>query len=181
MPSDNEEFQVNQVWATSTPVDHTVDLTVPSGQKCRAKRLGLEGIIATGVLGDADTLTGYVDKKHINKTKDGEKLNVASIMKDPRALDDLLSLVDKTVPHIVVEPKVHPVPAKLEDREDGTVYVDMVGLEDKMFLFQWSVGGTGDIEAFRSQSADTVAGVGDVEGLPRAARRAAGNRGKRKA
>lgn len=45
--------------------------------------------------------------------------------------------------------------------EDGeeVIYVDEVDLDDKMFVFNYAVGGTRDLERFRSELA---AGVGDV-------------------
>lgn len=49
--------------------------------------------------------------------------------------------------------KVHP------DAEEGAVYTDEVDLEDKMFVFQYALGGTRDLERFRSEYG---AGLGDL-------------------
>ena len=47
-----------------------------------------------------------------------------------------------------------------EDRDEDIVYTDEVDLDDKSFLFQFSVGGTQDLERFRSE---TRTAVGELE------------------
>lgn len=180
---DAANMAVNNVWASS-PAEGTTDLlTTPSGQTCRAKRLGMVGIVESGLLGDADTLTAFVDSKHVKRVRGGkgpdrDEINVASLMQDPDELKRVIMLVDRATPHIVVEPvvRLHFTDEKdgstlrIPDaaREAGVVYTDQIGFEDKMFLFNWAVGGTADVERFRSESNDAVAGVGNVSGVPRA-------------
>lgn len=48
----------------------------------------------------------------------------------------------------------------LEDARDPDVlYADIVDMEDKQFIFQWSVGGVGDVKKFRDQLSDGMAAV----------------------
>lgn len=198
MPSD---FEINNIWATSTPVMVAENVTVPSGQTCRAKRLGMEGLIESGILGDADSLTAFVGRKYIIQHKGGkgkpdtEELNVGAVLKDPDALKKMVMLCDRALPVVVEQPevKLHFVDAadgstvmippdgspvtvdgKRHKRDKGAVYTDQVGLEDKVFLFNFAVGGTRDIERFRGESAAAMAGVGHGEDIPRPAKRTAG-------
>jgi hypothetical protein len=174
--------QINNVWGQAVPVDTSVTITLPSGQVCKAKRLGMEGILTAGLLGDADSLTAYVGRKHVRKVKGGkgadtEAVNVRSLANDPEALKKVVFLVDRATPHIVSEPKVHLHLEFLEDgdtrmipveeREEGEIYTDMIGLEDKMFLFQFAVGGSGDLERFRGESEAALEDLSDGEDVQR--------------
>lgn len=180
---------INNVWASSPSEGSTELLTTPSGQTCQAKRLGMVGIVEAGLLGDADTLTAFVDSKHVKRVRGGkgadrDEINVASLMKDPDELKKVIMLVDRATPHIVMDPvvRLHFTDEKDgstlripdADREAGVVYTDQIGFEDKMYLFNWAVGGTADVERFRSESSDAVAGVGDVPRVPRARKSTAG-------
>lgn len=44
-------------------------------------------------------------------------------------------------------------------RDEDTLYADQVVLDDKMFIFQFAVGGTADVEQFREELSS---GVGDL-------------------
>lgn len=171
------EFTPNNVWGQK-PVDDTMELTVPSGQTCTARRIGLDALMEAGILGEADTLTGIVDRKHVRRVRgangvaDHDDIDADSVMKDPEALKAVMVLADKAVPHIVVEPKVvchwddkgQSIP--VERRVEGVIYTDMIGFEDKMFLFDFGVGGSSDVARFRERSEAALAGVGDVQAVP---------------
>lgn len=191
---------VNNVWA-STPAENAVEeITLPSGQVCHARRMGLETMIAAGLLGEADSLSAVVGDKHITRVREAkgnkvkEELSASSMMRDPKALQRIVLLVDRATPFIVAEPRVvsHveileegkgdqlPVTRLVENREPGVIYTDQIGLEDKMFLFNFAVGGTRDLERFRSESDAAVAGVEHGEGVPHTAQRTNGGGGKRR-
>jgi hypothetical protein len=188
--------QVNKIWANTSPTDTVEFITLPSGQTCYARRMGLEGIMKAGILGEADSLTAMVDRKHIKRVRDPktkevtEELNPSSVLKDAKALKDIVLLVDRAAPFIVTEPAVASHVEVLEDgstrmippeeRDESFVYTDQIPLEDKMFLFDYAVGGTRDVHTFRQQSSDAVAGVVDGEDVPAKAVRVAGNRAARR-
>lgn len=171
------EFTPNNVWGQK-PVDDTTELTVPSGQTCTARRIGLDALMEAGILGEADTLTGIVDRKHVRRVRgangvaDHDEMDASSIMKDPEALKAIMTLADKAVPHIVVEPKVlchwddngESIPDA--QRVEGAIYTDMIGFEDKMFLFDFGVGGSSDVARFRERSEAALASVADVQAVP---------------
>lgn len=188
MPPTND-FQPNNVWGSNSPTGASEELTLPSGQTCRARRVGMEGLIAAGVLSEFDSLSSIVGSKHIRKVRgakskaDTEEINTAALMKDGKALGSMLAMVDKCLPIILESPAVacandesgNVIP--LEDREPGRIYTDQIDMVDKFELFQWSVGTTSDLEPFRGPAATDVAGVVNGAGVQKPAKRAA--RGKR--
>lgn len=137
------------------------DLTLPSGQLVLARKPGLQQLMVEGVLHKMDNLTALVDKKHIKKGKTGgpEAINVQSLLEDQKSLANVLHTVDRVVCAVVLKPKVQMAPNDITRRVNGAIYTDTVGLEDKMFIFNWALGGSADIERFRRESAEVVGSV----------------------
>ena len=183
MPS--ETFTPNAVWGSTAPTGTEEELTTPTGQTCRAKKMSIEAMIAAGLLVEADAITAMV-AKHMKKVRPGGKqskktadptdaVDIPSLMKDSKAVSDMITMLDRIIPHILVSPPValhytetvvgktkvtKTIPETSDDlaaitresmREDrpGLVFTDQIGLEDKMFLFDWSAGGLGTMLAFR--------------------------------
>jgi hypothetical protein len=172
MPSDN--FEINNVWASTDATGSEHELTTPTGQTCRARKMSIESMIAAGLLAEADAITAAVSK-HMTKVKAGRKktgptppksqepeIDVPSLMRDPKAVSDLVKMLDTIMPHILVSPVVrlhytsHTVGKTtvtkmipVGDRKPGVIYTDQIGLEDKMWLFDWAAGGLGSMLAFR--------------------------------
>lgn len=183
----------NNVWANTAPTAVGENLTLPSGQTCIARRMGIEDLVEAGILEHADSLTSLVDEKHIQKVRGGkvadhDRINIQSVMKDPGALRSILTVADKALPMIVIDPtvKLHYVPTEdgkstrmlgVDEREDGVVYTDQIGLADKMELFSWAMGEMGGLQSFRDR--ETGSDVGTVRAsssVPRPAKRAARTR-----
>lgn len=192
MPS-TDETTINDVWLQQHKTGPAVELiTLPSGQTCKAKRPGLEGLMLSGQLLQLDTLTSVVDRQHVRRVKGGhgadhDEINAASLMKDPESLKRILRLADSLLPQVVVEPQVvlHwttdaagvETNLPLEGRDPNLVYTDYVSYEDKMFLLQYAVGGSRDVDRFREESQAALGGVAPGEGIPRKTKRP--NAGKR--
>lgn len=166
-PEPEKPQPVGEKYAASTwgTIGGMEDLEVPSGQLCLVKRPGVQGLIQAGVLHKIDSLTALVQSKHINRVQPGaggasvEGINVASLMEDPKALDDIMHTVDRVVCHVVVQPPVYMTPNDVTNRKPGVIYADMVDLIDKMFIFNYVVGGSSDLETFRSGLDVAVGGV----------------------
>jgi len=143
------------------------DLQVPSGQMCLARRPGVQGLIEAGVLRDIDTLSSIVDQKHIKRVEGraDPEVDVQSLIKDEASLLSILDVVDKVLCYVVVEPEILAVPAEMDDREDGVIYTDMVDIEDKMYIFNFAVGGTRSLETFRQQRDELMGSVDPVEAV----------------
>lgn len=193
-PTDN--FTPNSVWADTTPAGITEELTLPSGQTCAAVRMGMQGLLEAGILTEADSLTATVSA-HTRKVKgakgrpDGVELDEASMLRDPDALKGLITMADKALPHIVQSPRVvlhyklqkdgstkslTPLErARIKQESDSplVVFTDQIGLDDKLFLFDWSVGGVAKATPFREESDSDVGGVVAQSSVPVPTKRAA--------
>lgn len=170
-------------WGQSDMFDGTSeDVTVPSGQKCRVRRPGVKGLVAAGVLDHVDSLTKIVGEKHIQRAKGGriDKIDVKDIVKNPEKVAEIIDVVDKVVCHVVVAPQLHRSPkCKVCDRdidwhsympvegyhdpvvtlEEGKIYAFQVDMDDRMFILNFAVGGTRDLESFRSEREELLVGV----------------------
>jgi hypothetical protein len=92
---------------------------------------------------------------------------IAPMMEDPAKLQEILDLADSVAMYCFIEPKLHPLPYDPEDldeqgapkfippgddrRNDNLLYIDEVDLNDKLFIFQFAVGGTARLEQFRQE------------------------------
>lgn len=151
--------ETNNVWGQNK---QGVDLTVPSGQTCKARRPGMDAFIREGLI--PNNLLPIVRKAMSGKDPDYKEFLEGM---DDNMLEDIVRLVDAITIKVVVEPPLFPIPADpAEQRFHDRIYVDDVDFEDKMFIFQWAVGGTADLERFRAEQRSALATVpsgADVE------------------
>lgn len=186
-------FVPNSVWSSTTPAGVEQELTLPSGQTCLAKKMSIEGVVATGLLNEVDILTQMVDK-HTRMVKGGKGVADGvqvdnSLLKDPEALGAVMGLTDRLIPHIVISPAIRRhwtettvgktkvtkmIPIK--DREPGVVYTDQIDLHDKMHLFEWSLGGLTEFSSFRRESDSSVGTVDPVTASKNSSKRRARHR-----
>lgn len=168
MPESKQNEYAPDVWGASD-IGGLEDITVPSGQRCQVKRPGVEGLMIGGVLASVDTLTAMVEVKHVKRAKAAQRGKrydpeaeqakaLAEMSKDPEKLKTAIEMINQVTCFIVVQPHLEPVPEDGE-REKGVIYVDQVDLNDKLFLFQYAVGGTRDLERFRTEFDKTVGNV----------------------
>lgn len=186
MPSD---FSPNSVWGNSDAAGIEEELTTPLGQTCRAKKVQIIQLIEAGVLSQADSLTAIAQSHVKEKKKSGpngpvsQELDTNSLMADAEGLKAIIELCDRTIPHIVVSPRVvlhfserkvgNTVAQKIltpEQRAEivaehpGTVFTDQIDFTDKMWLFDWATGGLRSMQPFRNGSSADVGGVVHVKG-----------------
>lgn len=159
-----------RIWG-SNGIGDIEDLTVPSGQLCAVRRPGLEGLLREGILHNLDVLTGIVTETHLQdvKTKGVEAARDStviqtqalqdSLLANPQKFAELIHVVDRVVCAVVVQPDVKMTPNSPVNRKQGVIYCDMIDLNDKMFIFNYAVGGTRDLEQFRKDTGDALGGV----------------------
>lgn len=142
-----------------------VDLDLPSGNVARVKRPGPAVILGGDTL--PDSLTPIVSKM-VEAAKGKRPKDNDDLTKDPKAINDMLKIVDYVLTVSVVEPKVANAYEDRDgewalipddERDEDTLYTDDVDLMDKMFVFQFAVGGSRDLERFRVEA---FGGLGDV-------------------
>lgn len=137
------------------------DLTVPSGQTCRARRVDLQIFMKRGQV--PNSLRSMLDKAATGEDVSKEDV-VGEFTSNPEVFADMVQLVDIVVAECVLEPKVLPVPAEGEERDEERIYTDDIELEDKMFIFNWCVGGTAEYERFRKEQDPYVALASELAG-----------------
>lgn len=154
----SEDRYAPQAWGS---VGQYEDVTFPSGQLALVRRPGLQGLLAAGVLHQMDTLTPLIQQHKDRATgKRAKELDEQKLMKDilgdEKKLEELMHLLDRITVHCVVKPEIQMTPNDVTRRVTGAIYADMVDLEDKLFLFNYAVGGSRDIARFRGESAALV-------------------------
>jgi hypothetical protein len=144
------------------------DLELPSGNIALVKRPGMLEFIKKGIV--PDTLMPTVDEA-VRKGKGLPPNQATDLLKDPAKLAAMEEMTDRVLCAVVVDPAVtfhkrqvegnedewEDIPE--EDRDENLLYSDEVDLEDKMFIFQYAVGGTRDLERFREESGLSMGGV----------------------
>ncbi len=159
-----------------------IPVTLPSGEVALVKRPGMDKIMSSGIMPDSLT---PIAMKHLDNAESGgrpqndEALNkelMAKVMQDPAQLQEIFLAFDKILVMCVVEPKCRlhlftpqdaleglceedRVGEEIPDdeRDDEIVYSDEVDQEDKIFIFNYVVGGSKDLERFRQESSAAVA------------------------
>lgn len=178
-----EDEYAPTAWGQQQAVGYAEDIIVPSGQKARVRRPGLKGLVAAGVLDHMDSLTKIVGEKHIKRAKGGalQKIDVEAIAKDPKKIVEMVDVMDKIVEHVVLRPIVHKTPpcdvckndyswhdyappGEVDHEpdlplEEGKVYTHQIDDDDKMYIINFAVGGTRDLESFRKQREELVDSV----------------------
>lgn len=160
------------------------ELKVPSGKTALVRAPGLQAFMAMGFI--PNPLMAII-KDQLDKNSGKDKMSAAAerklesemwdaITKDPEKLQEMFGLVDKCVVFCVEAPKVHAIPTKTVQVEEGDsvveklvpddeardankLYVDEVDMEDKFFIFNFACGGTRDYEQFRGERSTVVDNV----------------------
>jgi hypothetical protein len=157
--------------------DAPVPVTVPSGNTCLARKPGMRAFVKAGLI--PNSLLPIV----MRAVRKQAEPDFKELEGDGGRLQDMIRLMDNVVVHCVMEPRVHPTPPQEDlsdarydedfERDEDKLYVDQVDPDDKAFLFQWACGGTSDLEQFREQSEQLLAGASGGQDVRRPAKRAA--------
>jgi hypothetical protein len=134
-----------------------VVMQLPSGRKMKIRNPGMSAFLSAGIIPNA--LLPIV-QEGMKKGEINEKQLEQQALTDPTILADVQKLADNVATFCITMPKVHPIPTTEDgsvvgfaDRDQTKLYVDEISLEDKMFIFQYAVGGTRDLESFRKELA----------------------------
>jgi hypothetical protein len=159
------------------------ELPLPSGNVCLVKRIGMEKLLESGII--PDSLSKIVMEQiqraqigpqdHKKKDQGLDDAALAKMLGDPNALANMMSSFDKVTAECVISPKVlwHRRPVRGDDglptdevedipddeRDPDVLYTDDVDQDDKMFIFNYVVGGTKDLEQFRQERLESVESI----------------------
>jgi hypothetical protein len=131
----------------------SVPLDVPSGNTALVRAPGAEEFIQMGMV--PNSLLGIIQTAAQKGEAPAER-ELQDIMEDPEKLKDMFKFVDAVTIYCCVDPVVHPTPGADDEYDKDLLYVNEVDLEDKMFILQYAMGGTRDLETFRKQQDERV-------------------------
>ncbi len=130
------------------------DFTTSSGNTCKIRKISLTDLVFDGVIDNIDSLSGIVNSNIGKKTAGrGNKSDAETgleMLKEATEIKDALSIMDKVVIHVVVEPKVLPMPENEEDFDDDAIYISSLPLEDRTDIFMNAIHEVKRAEPFRS-------------------------------
>jgi hypothetical protein len=163
-PITSEEDWVNDV-------TEAAPLRVSERHTVLARNPGMEVFLQAGII--PNSLLPIIQEA----LKRGQAPDMKQLVEDnPNNWQIMLDLTDAVVCFCVVEPTVRPEPVdeqgnkRIDMREKNPdtgkpyLYVGMVDPEEKMFIFQWAVGGLSDYQKFRKEYRKAVATVSDGAG-----------------
>ncbi|MGH9908723.1 MAG: DUF7391 family protein, partial [Pyrinomonadaceae bacterium] len=156
------------------------DLELPSGHTALVRAVGMETFITQGLVPN-DLLGVITEGLDINSGKKDEKLKqlekdklLNTLVEDQEKLASLFALVDAVTIKCVVKPEVEAPPENSEDRDPDILYVDEIDMEDKFFIFNFTVGGTRQVGEFREELASVVDSTSHVKKSVRPTKRTGG-------
>lgn len=145
-PQDQSAYAAS-AWGAQTQFE----VTTPSGQKCLCRELTVERLIEMGLLQAINSLEGIVANQVLPKAegKPTVQVNMAELVQNADKLTAVLELVNTIVVEAVVAPKIYAVPEGGEERVNGLVYVDSIGMTDRFAIFGEVTGGLESLAQFR--------------------------------
>lgn len=167
--SDAKVTSVKQ-WKGKKRRDEQTPLKLPSGNTCLVRPVDPQDFLTSGAI--PNSLLPFVQEA-MKKAQGRDEAEAPDddlaleLMANPERIMEAMQLFDTIVLAAVIEPPVQPAPPEGAERDEDLLYVDEVDLDDKVFIAQFAMGGTGDLETFRDRSAAAVAPGGDggaVEG-----------------
>lgn len=162
-------------------------LRLPSGNVALVRRVGPEAFMEQGIMPDA---LAPIVQKAIHDKKGLPPKALDKVVEKPEMMGQMVEMMDRICVYAVIEPVVKMPPgcticgeqdnvksaALHEDetlvdyhlfteapRDVEALYVDEVDLTDKIFIMNYCVGGTSDLERFRGEHR---AAVGSMDAQP---------------
>jgi hypothetical protein len=151
-------------------------LQLPSGMYARLRRPGMDHFLSAGYL--PDSLKTIITEEIASASrKPSRKVVEAAQAMSLEEIASWVAAMDRVAEHVFLEPVVrwHQRPAMggavdskgnavyedipEDERDEDCLYTDELEVEDKQFAFQYAVGGSADLERFRSQSRALVDGL----------------------
>lgn len=176
------------------------DLLLPSENVARVRQMSPQAFLTSGLI--PDPLTAII-RKAIHTKRGMNPKDLEKIADDPDALVSALKMFDQVLSYVMVTPQiqmpppcdvvvgeeecgeyadedVHKTPTKRGHhayhegaRDPDVLYADQVDFGDKVFIFQWCLGGTRDLDQFRQELQTSVESMADGKGVPSKAKRTA--------
>lgn len=134
-------------------------ITVPSGNTALVRTPGMQVFVEQGVIPNA---LMPIIKEAMSKGMAPAESEMSEMVTDPDKLRDLIELANAITVFCCIDPKVEAIPTQVVDgevvvipmgdprRSEEILYIDEVEFNDKMYIFNFAVGGPADMDKFRS-------------------------------
>lgn len=162
----SDETQAQEVTSTAGWKAKKAKLVeMPSGNVARLGRPGMQSFVTRGLI--PNSLMDPIQKA-IAQGKDPDPAEMRNLASEPEAMMQFFLLIDDVCVEVFQDPKLHHI---LDDegnpveRDENLLYVDEVDSDDKMFAFNYAVGGTQDVAQFRQEQKELLAVVSPGEGV----------------
>lgn len=168
-------------WKGRSQIAEGIDLLLPSDNVIRIRKMSPQTFLTSGVI--PDPLSDIVAKA-IHTKKGLPPAKVEEMSKNHEQIQASLEMFDRVLAFVVIAPVIKMPPQCTEchayfnvddrhrneqhenfhiyhegERDPGILYCDQVDLTDKVYVFQYCLGATRDLETFRSE---LPAGLGDI-------------------
>jgi len=132
------------------------DFVVPSGQRCRMKKLRPEELIGNGLLDKITRLPGLADDQ-IKKAEGQPPSALISALPSKEDMEKVIEVLDELIPLVVVRPVVLSIPkpdetGAVQGRFEGVVYTDDIELADRIAIMNRATQGVSKMDNFREKS-----------------------------
>jgi hypothetical protein len=152
-------------------------LELPSNKVVRIERVALTSLLAENLLGDS------ISAMAVRAVEAGQGMSqdeIRSLGEDPAKVMEAMDAFDKIAARCIIEPicQYYKVTEELvseypemftmsdvgkvipkDKRVSGVLYSDKIDINDKVFLFQVISGGTTDLQRFRDELGESLAGL----------------------
>lgn len=155
-----QDLEITEASEWKKKATQGVKLQLPSGHVCLARNPGMEAFLDEGMVPNSlmPIVTAAIKQ---GQGLDPEKTK--ELAEEPSMLGDIVMFANRVLCKSVIQPRVEMPPKEESERSDDVLYADEVDMEDRLFILQWAVGGTKDLERFREQSADALEDLADVQ------------------
>lgn len=134
-------------YAVTSWGEREYDHTVPSGQRCRMRKLRPEELIERNLLDRITRLPGFSEEE-IRKAE-GKPPTPQSVAKED--MQAMLEILEQLIPIVVVQPVVHSSDTPEEERVPGSVTVRDIELADRIDIMNRALSGVSKMDNFREK------------------------------
>jgi len=150
----------------------SMPLDLPSGNTALVKNPGMRAFLEADLL--PNSLMPLVTEA-LERGKPPSREALQGKVQDLDMVQQMLQSIDDITIYCVVEPPVrsdrwtthdevpkgYQIGEKIPDtlRDEDLLYIDEVDDQDKMYIFNWAVGGTRDLERFREEYEESLAAI----------------------
>lgn len=124
------------------------DFVVPSGQRCRLRKMQVEELAKRGILDKVTRLPGLTET--VIQKAEGQPPEKVAEMPSAETIKTVTDLVNELIPLVVIAPVISPIPAENEERTPGRIYVDSIDIEDRIAILNRAIGGLKNLDTFRN-------------------------------